>query len=92
MPDIIGTLTGVFGGGNGLLAGLAGILAVIVAAFLKGRSSGKAAERAKQDKADLKAKDDLLEMHREATARELQAARDSDAEAKRRALEWAKRQ
>ena len=50
MPDIIGTLMGLLGGGNGLLAGLAGILGVIVAAFFKGRSSGKAAERAKTDR------------------------------------------
>ena len=53
MPDIIGTLMGLIGGGNGLLAGLAGILAVVVAAFLKGWSAGKAQERAKTDRARL---------------------------------------
>lgn len=56
----------IFTGSNGFLIGLGGILAMIAAAFFKGRSAGKQAERDKQAGERLKARteadkiDDLL--------------------------------
>lgn len=42
--------------GNGFLIGLGGVLAMIAAAFFKGRSAGKQAERDKQAGERLKAR------------------------------------
>lgn len=48
-------VTSLLGGGNGLLIGLGVILAAVLGAFFKGRSSGKRSERDKQSKARLEA-------------------------------------
>lgn len=47
---MIELVTSLLGGGNGLLVGLAAILAFVVGAFFKGRSSGKKTEQAKQSR------------------------------------------
>lgn len=75
MPDIIGTLMGLIGSGNGLLAGLAGIVAVVVAAFFKGRSAGKASERAKTDRARLESMTEAQKIDEAIAGRESNANR-----------------
>ena len=72
-------------GPNPLLAGLAAALAIIIAAFFKGRSNGVKAESLKRVKADLDSKIDQLEMHREATHIERNNAALSEAEARLKA-------
>lgn len=73
-----------------LLAIGGGFIAVLVA-FFKGRVSGAQKERAKQDRARIEALGDRLEMDRESTAAERQAAGMSDEEARKEALKWARR-
>lgn len=69
-----------------IVAGIGGLLLI-----LQQRRAGAAKERQKQAGRDIKAKDELLEMHREADEAERDAARLSDEEARRRALEWARK-
>lgn len=71
-------------GPNGIFVILGVIVSLVGGAWLKGRSSGKKAEQAKQAKRDAAAKDERLEMHREATEFERQAAGMSNEELDRR--------
>lgn len=69
-----------------LVAGLGGLAALFFA-----RRSGVKAERAKQDKARLRAAQERLEMDREATAFEREAAALSDEQAKKEGMAWARK-
>ena len=73
-----------------LAAAGAGI-AALVAAYLKIRSDAAAKERAKAAQRTIAAKDEQLEMHREATKAERDAAALSEAKAREEALRWARR-
>lgn len=70
----------------GYAIAVGGVLAVLAAAYAKGRSDQKSS----QTKDKLAAAEDLLEMDREATAAEREAGALSDAEARREAEKWAK--
>jgi outer membrane murein-binding lipoprotein Lpp len=67
------------------------ILAAFVATYVKGRLSGAKLERQKQAAGNLAAAEDRLEMDREATAAERNAAGMTDDEARAEAMKWAKR-
>lgn len=73
-----------------LVTGAAALFALFVA-YIKGRGDGKAKAQTDNLKRDVAARDEQLEMHREATQAEIDAAALSDEEARKRALEWAKR-
>jgi outer membrane murein-binding lipoprotein Lpp len=73
-----------------LLAGI-GALAAVFGIYTKGRSDAKAKAEAKILKRTIAAKDEQLEMHREATAAERQAAAMTEANARREAEKWARR-
>lgn len=88
MSAILSLLTSEVGGW--LLAAVGGI-ATVVFAYLKGSSNGAAKAENKSLKQSLASKDEQLEMHREATAAELEAARLSDEAARKEAEKWAKR-
>ncbi len=82
MSDLIAIL---FTNPTGALVGIGAFIAAAIAAFFKIRSGGAKAERAKQMKAQLAAKEDQLEMHREADAILRGNAALSDAEARAKA-------
>lgn len=63
----------------------------LVLAYLKGDSARAAKEKAKTAQRTIAAKDEQLEMHREATKAERDAAALSEAKAREEALRWAKR-
>lgn len=68
------------------------VAAAAVAGFLAWvRNTGVKAERAKQARKELAAAQDRLEMDREATEAERQAAGMTDEEASKEALKWARR-
>lgn len=76
--------------------GFRGMLAAagaIGAAFLyrTGLKRGSAAERAKQAERDRKAREERLEMHREATDAEREAAAMTDEEARKEAMKWSRK-
>ena len=73
-----------------LAAAGAGI-AALVAAYLKISSDATAKERAKTAQRTIAAKDEQLEMHREATKAERDAAALSDEQARKEAMKWARR-
>lgn len=80
--------------GGQLTAMGAAVVAALIAIWrfwAKASASGAAKERARQAGRDAKAKDERLEMHRDADAAEREAARLSDAEARRKAMEWARK-
>lgn len=83
-------LLSLFTGSNTLIAGLLAVLAAIAAAWFKGRSSGVKSERDKQTVGELVATQDQLEMYREATAAEKEAAQLSDDDARKEAMKWVK--
>lgn len=63
----------------------------IIGAFLRGKSSGKATERAKQTERDKAALGEQIEMNREATQIERETAAQTEADARAEANRWAKR-
>lgn len=63
----------------------------LVATFFYARHGGAASERAKQDKARLRAAQERLEMDREATTFEREAAALSDEQAKKEGMAWARK-
>ena len=73
-----------------LVAAGAGAGALILA-YLKGNSSGAAKEKANAAKRDIAARDEQLEMHREATEAERAAAALSDEAAREEAMKWSRR-
>lgn len=73
-----------------LAAAGAGI-AALVAAYFKISSDAVAKERAKAAQRTIAAKEEQLEMHREATKAERDAAALSEEHARREAMKWAKR-
>lgn len=73
-----------------LLAG-AGAIATVFGIYAKGRSDAKAKAETKSLKRTVAAKDEQLEMNREATEAERQAAALSEAKAREEALRWARR-
>jgi len=77
--------------GNGLIAGLVAALVGAVALYVKGRRDGSAKAESKSLKDKLASKEEQLEMHREASAAEREAAALTDAEAHKEALKWARR-
>lgn len=66
-------------------------IAAVVAAYFKIGSDAKAKERIKAAKREIAAKEEQLEMYREATKAERDAAALSDATAREEALRWARR-
>lgn len=79
------------------LLGLRGLIATAIAAagvliYRTGRKEGADDARAKQVELDRKAEQERLEMHREASEIEKDAKDLSHEEAKKEALQWAKRQ
>lgn len=73
---------------------LVGFLALVggaIAAYFKGRGDGAAKAENTSLKQQVAARDDLLEMHREATDAEKQAAALSDQKAREEAKLWAKK-
>lgn len=73
-----------------LLAGLAA-LAGAAGLYLKGRGDGAARAKTAGLRKTIAAKDEQLEMHREATQAERDAAALSDEAARKEALKWARR-
>lgn len=78
-------------GPNGILWALGAAVIAAFGIFMKGRLSGAQLERAKQAKRDAKALGERLEMDREATAAERKVAEMTDDEARRKALEFARK-
>jgi outer membrane murein-binding lipoprotein Lpp len=89
MIDLIASL---LGGGNTILVLLGAAFAASVAIFMKGRSSGKSSMEKAVAKRDAKAKEERLEMNREASEIEKENARLSMEEAKKKAERWANKQ
>jgi len=73
------------------LAAIGAVFGALATAYLKGRGEGAAKEKAKTAQRTIAAKDEQLEMHREATKAERDAAALSEAKAREEALRWAKR-
>lgn len=73
-----------------LLAG-AGAMAAAFGIYAKGRSDAKAKAETKSLKRTVAAKDEQLEMNREATKAERDAAALSEAKAREEAAKWARR-
>ncbi|MDI6814067.1 MAG: hypothetical protein QMD99_22890 [Rhizobiaceae bacterium] len=66
-------------------------VAAIAVAYFKGQSSATAKERLKAAKREIAAKDEQLEMMREATEEERKIAAMTDEQARNEALRWARR-
>lgn len=81
---LISTLWPYLLGGLAALAGAAGL-------YLKGRGDGAARAETGSLKKTIAAKDEQLEMHREATKAERDAAALSEAKAREEAMKWARR-
>lgn len=73
------------------LAAIGAVFGALATAYLKGRGEGEAKEKAKTAQRTIAAKDEQLEMHREATKAERDAAALSDEQARREAMKWARR-
>lgn len=73
------------------LIGLAALLGGLATAYFKGRGDGSAKAETKSLRKEIDARDEQLEMHREATKAERDAAAMSDQKAREEALRWAKR-
>jgi len=73
------------------LIGLLALVGGAVVAYFKGRGDGAAKAEATALKKDVAARDDLLEMHREATQAERDVAALNDKKAREEAMLWAKR-
>lgn len=67
------------------------VVGALATAYLKGRGEGVAKEKAKAAKRESAAKDEQLEMHREATEAAREAAALSDEQARKEAMQWARR-
>lgn len=76
--------------GGWLTAAGGGLVAVLLALW-RAFAAGKAAERGRQSKRDLKAAEDRLEMHREASEIERRARDLTDDQARQEAERWARR-
>lgn len=70
------------------LAGFGATIVALAAAYLGGRKAGAAKAETTSLKKEAAAKDELLEMHREADAQELEAARMSEEQARKEAMTW----
>lgn len=70
---------------------LAVLVAIMGGAYGLGRKDGNTKATNVSLKKEAAAKDEILEMHREATKAEIEAARLSDEEARKEALKWAGR-
>lgn len=68
----------------------AAVVAALVAAWRLVRT-GRSLERGEQAEAEARAKDEQLEMHRESTDAEREAASMSDDEARKEATKWSRR-
>jgi outer membrane murein-binding lipoprotein Lpp len=68
-----------------------GFLVTLFLAYVRGRVTGGQRERKKRDAEKVRAAEDRLEMDREATDAERNAAGMADEEARREALKWARR-
>ncbi len=83
-------LLSLFTGGNTIFAGLIAALAGAVVLYFKGRSDGAAKAENKSLKGKVAAKEEQLEMHREANEAELQAGALTDEEARKEAMKWSR--
>ncbi|MEI5680512.1 MULTISPECIES: hypothetical protein [unclassified Mesorhizobium] len=84
-------LLSLFAGGNGYLIGGGAVFLLWLITILKAVLWGAGREREKQAGDKLAAAEERLEMDREATAAERQAAGMSDDEARKEAMRWAER-
>lgn len=75
---------------GGWLTAAGGVLAVFAAAIWRAVTLGRSIERAKTTKRELEAKEEQLEMHREASDVERQARDLTHEEARREAQRWAR--
>lgn len=73
------------------LAAAGAAIAALAVAYFKGQSSATAKEKLKAAKRDAAAKEEQLEMHRESTKAERDAAAMSEEKARKEALRWARR-
>lgn len=80
-----------FTGGNAIFGWLLAALAAVATFYVKGRSDGSAKAENKALRQTIKAKDEQLEMHREATQDERDAAALSDDQARKEAMKWSNR-
>lgn len=73
------------------LAAIGAVFGALATAYLKGRGEGVADEKAKAARREIEARDEQLEMYREATAAERAAAALSDEAARKEAMKWSRR-
>lgn len=73
------------------LAAIGAVFGALATAYFKGRGEGAAKEKAKAAEREIAARDEQLEMHREATEAEREAAALSDEQARKEAIQWARR-
>ncbi len=73
------------------LAAVGAVFGALAAAYLKGRGEGAAKEQAKTAQREIAARDEQLEMYREATEAERAAAAMTDEQARKEAMQWARR-
>lgn len=73
------------------LAAIGAAFVAIAAVYLKGQGAGAAKEQAKAARREIAARDEQLEMYREATEAERAAAAMTDKQAREEAMKWARR-
>lgn len=85
------TILSLFTGGNGLFAGLIAAVVAALGLYFKGRGDGAAKAENKALRGQVAAKEEQLEMNREATDAEKSVKALSDEESMKEALKWSKR-
>lgn len=75
---------------GGWLTAAGGALAVLAAALWRAVTLGRSIERARTAKRDLEAKEEELEMHRDATEIERRSRDLTDEDARKEALKWSR--
>lgn len=76
---------------GGWLAGGGAIALAVLAIIWRVFSAGRSAERGKQAERGIRAMEERLEMHREATEHERRARDLTDEQARKEAMRWSKR-
>lgn len=85
------SLLSLLAGGQNILLLIGAALVALLGAFAGGRVSGASRERDKQAGRDKAAVEEQLEMHREASEAERQAAALTEEAARKEASKWSKR-
>lgn len=84
MPDVLGLIGSLLGGGNGLFAVLIAALVGTIVAYFRGSANGSQRERAKQDRARIEAMTEAQKID------EAIAGRDAQTNRKELSDRWAK--